>query len=63
MLNEMLSAKCQVLAKIKGDWTSPSVAKFWSGLQSPDVLRLPALRAFYDIKLNLLAFLQTAEAI
>ena len=47
----------------KGRLSSPSVAKFLSGLQSPNVLRLPALGAFHDIKLNLLTFLQTAEAI
>src|SRR5581483_2385729 len=41
----------------------PFVANFWSGLQSLNVLRLPALRALDDIKLNLLTFLQAAEAI
>jgi hypothetical protein len=53
-----------VFAKIKGD---PEVAlrrKFcWSGLKSLHVLRLPAFGAFYDIKLDLLTFLQAAEAI
>ena len=47
----------------KGRLSSRPLSQFWSGLQSPYVLRLPALGAFDDIKLNLLTFLQTAEAI
>ena len=36
---------------------------FGGGLDAFDVLRLPALGAFYDVELNLLTFLQAAKAV
>jgi hypothetical protein len=36
---------------------------FGCGLDAFDVLRLPALGAFYDVELNLLTFLQAAKAV
>ena len=39
------------------------LSDFEAVLDAFDVLCLPALRAFYDVKLNLLAFLQAAESV
>jgi hypothetical protein len=39
------------------------LSNFSSGLGGLNVLRLPAFGAFYDIELNLLAFLQATESV
>ena len=51
------------MGKKKGDLSVACLSNFGCGLDAFDVFCLPALRAFDYVKLNLLTFLQAAEAV
>ena len=50
-------------SKRKAAFPAALFFEFSRGLDGLDVLGLPALRTFYDIELNLLAFLEAAESV